>query len=867
MTRQETVVMWKRMVLFSAVALALPAACSPGATEPPASERQSALTSFGSSVSSAKLRLETLTNSCGANQAQDFFRVVNFGTTSIKTSDVTIKLWVNDTSASNIVPQISTGGCLTNAGGCFHQVSGVTAVATRFSPACGPDPAHQANWEITISNSDPTLIAGGVTWNNIQTALHLANYANFNPGTATWYSPCLAGGSYAPDSHFAVYVRGVLVASSAIAAPSCRAPRGTQPLQGYAVAPMSTAPILGPVAASQPVRLAITLPVRNAAGLAAFNRQVSDPASPTYGQFLTNQQFTDTYGPTAADYQALTSWAQANGLTVVRSFGDRTLLSVRGTADTVNRALFTNLVRRQRTDGTEFFSVDREPSLNLAPALLWIEGLSNFLPPRPASGSGVPSADGQAYLGDDFRNAYASCALKLTGSGQCVGIMAFAGFTASDIVAYENAAGRARHVPVTVVGETLPEDPDFTFEVTMDAEMAIAMAPGLSEVVMFENGGSSVEMLTEAANRQPRCNQLSSSFEYEFTLGAQQAVSNLVSRGISFYTASGDDGAYQGSGPTNSLAFADMTLVGGTTLTMNGAGASYASEITWNDDIDSRSGGGIVSFLDLPSFQMGIDMAAVGGSTIDRNSPDVAAVARNVEVFAPFNGGRGPWISGGTSASAPLWAGFTALINEQRGKGALAPLGYPAPSLYAVGTVAAIYPQVFNDITTGNNGSFNAAAGYDLTTGLGSPKCTLIYQLGSAIPTTPVPSTSVHVTGSATLITTDTGGQRTTTTASLDQIIPFSLGVRTGGYNLVVDSSIPAETGASLELAPNNVDVLTLGQGFQLGPAFVSNPGPAIRAGSSAVISGSASTGLLPRHLPLVSAEMSWSFTLVSSQP
>jgi hypothetical protein len=60
---------------------------------------------------------------------------------------------------------------------------------------------------------------------------------------------------------------------------------------------------------------------------------------------------------------------------------------------------------------------------------------------------------------------------------------------------------------------------------------------------------------------------------------------------------------------------------------------------------------------------------------------------------------------------------------------------------------------------------------------------------------------------------------------------------------------------------------LTLGQGFHLGPAFVSNAGPAIRAGSSAVISGSASTGLLPRHLPSVSAEMSWSFTLVSSQP
>ncbi|HEX3905463.1 MAG TPA: hypothetical protein VH853_21750, partial [Polyangia bacterium] len=71
-----------------------------------------------------------MTNSCGANQAQDFFQVLNNGSLGVKLSDITIKLWVDDNSGQSIVPHVSTGGCLTNASGCFHQVSGVTAAAT-----------------------------------------------------------------------------------------------------------------------------------------------------------------------------------------------------------------------------------------------------------------------------------------------------------------------------------------------------------------------------------------------------------------------------------------------------------------------------------------------------------------------------------------------------------------------------------------------------------------------------------------------------------------------------------------------------------------------------------------------------------------
>ncbi|MGA2177509.1 MAG: hypothetical protein ABSH38_21250 [Verrucomicrobiota bacterium] len=81
---------------------------------------------------------------------------------------------------------------------------------------------------------------------------------------------------------------------------------------------------------------------------------------------------------------------------------------------------------------------------------------------------------------------------------------------------------------------------------------------------------------------------------------------------------------------------------------------------------------------------------------------------------------------GGTSAAAPLWAAFTALVNQQTFSQGQPPIGFANPPLYAL----ARGPQssaIFNDITTGNNTNllsadeFFAVPGYDLCTGWGSP--------------------------------------------------------------------------------------------------------------------------------------------------
>ena len=208
----------------------LSSGCHSGAVDDPAPEAltsvRSALSASG--VTSANLQLQVSKNACAGNVAQDYFKVTNATGGAVPLSQVAIRYWINDTSAANIVPAVYYGGCVTSPNGtCVHPVTGVTASATRVSPACGGDANHQASWEITISTTDTTPLAAGQIWSNLQTAVNLANHANFVPGSSTWFSGCGTGQPYAANSAFAVYLNGDLV-QNGVAVPLCRAPGPTQ---------------------------------------------------------------------------------------------------------------------------------------------------------------------------------------------------------------------------------------------------------------------------------------------------------------------------------------------------------------------------------------------------------------------------------------------------------------------------------------------------------------------------------------------------------------------------------------------------------------------------------------------------------------
>ena len=86
---------------------------------------------------------------------------------------------------------------------------------------------------------------------------------------------------------------------------------------------------------------------------------------------------------------------------------------------------------------------------------------------------------------------------------------------------------------------------------------------------------------------------------------------------------------------------------------------------------------------------------------------------------APRHGRR----LGGTSVSAPAWAGLVAIADQGRAATGNATLNGRNQTLPAIYSISA---GDFHDITTGSNGGYKAGLGYDEVTGLGSPKANLV---------------------------------------------------------------------------------------------------------------------------------------------
>jgi subtilase family serine protease len=92
------------------------------------------------------------------------------------------------------------------------------------------------------------------------------------------------------------------------------------------------APSVGRLPATQSLRIVLILPLRNQEALDSFLKDLYDPASPTHRRFLTVEEFTERFGPTQEDYDAVMHFVQTRGLTVVGTSRNRLNLDVTGTA-------------------------------------------------------------------------------------------------------------------------------------------------------------------------------------------------------------------------------------------------------------------------------------------------------------------------------------------------------------------------------------------------------------------------------------------------------------------------------------------------------------------------------------------------------
>jgi subtilase family serine protease len=487
------------------------------------------------------------------------------------------------------------------------------------------------------------------------------------------------------------------------------------------------APTVGHLAGTQRLSLAISLPLRNQAGLDDFLQRLYDPQSSSYHQYLSVQEFAERFGPTEADFAGLKNFAEANGLSVVDAPANRMVLDVEAPAASIEAAFHVTLNLYQHpTEGRTFYAPDSEPTVNLDVPLLRVSGLDNFSLLQPKNISSVPpsaksagSGPGGSFLGSDLRAAYYGSG-SLNGAGQSLGIFEGAGYEVSDIDLYFKNAHQKLSVPIRGVSVngaklTCPPSSCSDVEQSLDIEQAISMAPGLSDLVVYV-GKNNVSIFNQMA-ADNTSKQLSCSWGWADNESSLDPIfEEMAAQGQSVFVATGDQGS---STPANVVWPADdpyVTAVGGTVLTTESAGGAWKSETGWQNSAGMPS----PNKVPIPTYQQlaGVINSSNGGSKTLRNIPDVASES-NANQYVCANGickEQG----GGTSYAAPLWAGLTAMMNQQSIANGGETLGFLNPALYDLGTGSG-YSSDFHDITSGSNGKYKAVTGFDLVTGWGSP--------------------------------------------------------------------------------------------------------------------------------------------------
>ena len=447
----------------------------------------------------------------------------------------------------------------------------------------------------------------------------------------------------------------------------------------------------------------------------------------------------------AADRERLVAWLGGHGFTVDHVSADGATVYATSSVSNIAKQLDVDMVRVTR-DGITYNAARTAPSLpaEVGGGVQAIIGLQPFrhankhsrkLMPggpvaAPAAGLTPQTMNAPPYLVSEVLAAYGAKGLNLTGAGQTIAILIDTVPTTADLQAFWKRNGltvKASQVKrINVNGGTLPPPEG---EETLDVEWSSGIAPG-AKIRIYASGSLRFVDLDRALDRiiadlprNPGMRQLSISLGLgETFLGGpngevatqHQKFLRLAAAGVNVFVSSGDAGSnpdQTGHGSNGPLQVeyesSDPVVVGvgGTSLHL-AVNGTVASETGW-----AGSGGGASIFFPRPPWQTGTGVPAGNFRLV----PDVSLAADPNTGALVVLQGHDVQI-GGTSWSAPVWAGFCALLNEARTKAGKPALGFLNPLIYPlIGTAA------FRDITAGTNGAFAASPGYDRVTGIGVP--------------------------------------------------------------------------------------------------------------------------------------------------
>lgn len=593
-----------------------------------------------------------------------------------------------------------------------------------------------------------------------------------------------------------------------------------------------------------------------------------DPESPQYHQWLTPETFGSLFGVSAHDIDQVVNWLSSHGFDIEPIPDGRRVILFSGTASQVESA-FRTAIHRYNVNGEQHYANATDPQIPraLAGVVGGIVSLHDFHAKpmhtaiEPLSISSPDFTSGAAHYMSpvDFATIYDVASLynsALDGTGQSIAIAGRSNFQMSDVQSFRSTVGLPANNPTVILNGANPGivSSNEQFEATLDVEWSGAVAKNASIQFVLSastNSSDGIALSSQYIVNHNVAPVMSLSFgncEAAMGTSANQFWNSLwqqaASQGITVLVSSGDSGAAgcdsasaakaSGGAGVNGLCSPPYsTCVGGTQFndvatpslywsasndskTLASA-LSYIPEAIWNESANVSGGSGLWSggggasqVYPKPSWQTGAGVPADG----HRDVPDVSLSAAIHDGYLVTVTGK-LYVAGGTSASAPSFAGLMGLVGQKTG----ARQGNVNPALYILaGKQSTGGAAVFHDVVTGNNSvpgqtGITAGPGYDLASGLGSVDAWTMVNHWSD---TSVPTPNLQVTASTNSLSWVVGTKASVTT---------QVAVSGGFSSAVTLSASPLPSGLTAGFSPSTFaapgsgsSTLTLNAGATMTP-------------------------------------------------
>ena len=488
--------------------------------------------------------------------------------------------------------------------------------------------------------------------------------------------------------------------------------------------PTGKATFQGYLPENESLDVVVTLKLRNPELLGDHVRAITSPGNPEFGRWLSREQIMADYAPLPERANAVAAYLTQAGFTNVQIEPNRLLVTATGTTTAIRTAFHTELgsfVRNGREGIANVTDVHVPPELSdTVLSVLGLQTLDQMHTMNYQLKSVLLTGSVHGLNPVKFPIAYDAASLP-SASTTAVGIITEGNMTQtiSDLHQFESQNGLPTINPTVVQVGASSHDTSGTAEWDLDSQDIQAMAGGqVAQMVFYTAHSLTNANITSTFNKAVSDNTVAvinvslgeceSAAYSDGSMAADDQIFQLaIAQGQTFSVSSGDSGSNECGNPPGTSPGASypasspyVIAVGGTTLYTDTNG-NYGGEAVW-----SGTGGSPSLYEPKPNWQN----AVVSGSY--RGVPDIAFDADPYSgAIIVVNGQLQQW--GGTSLSSPLFVGSWARMQSANN----ARLGFPASWIYSHG---AQNTSAFRDVTSGNNVGYNAAVGWDYTTGFGS---------------------------------------------------------------------------------------------------------------------------------------------------